>query len=382
MEDYDVAIVGGGPAGSSCAWSLIRSGRRVVIVDKSRFPRDKVCAGWITPEVVDALQLDSARYSQNAVFQPITGFIAAVGESRPVSTTYDHAVSYGIRRCEFDEFLLRRCGATLQLGEPLTALRRHAGQWLLNNTIRAPVLIGAGGHFCPIARSLGAAVGKNERAVTAQEVEFEASEAQAEHCTVSSSMPELYFCDDLKGYAWCFRKGRYFNVGLGREEHHGLADRLNRFWMWLVEQGKVPSAVRPRFRGHAYLTRSNSPRTILEDSVLLIGDAAGLAYSESGEGIRPAVESGLIAAQVVIGAAGDFSRHRLGEYSALLQQRFGARTESPSHDPSTAKAAAARMLMRIPWFVRHVVLERWFLRTNERALVLRGAASPQPVQAA
>lgn len=382
MEDYDVAILGGGPAGSSCAWSLTRSGRRVAIVDKSCFPRDKVCAGWITPEVVDALQLDGAQYSQSAVFQPITGFIAAVGKSRPVSITYDHPVSYGIRRREFDDFLLRRCGATLQLGEPLTALRRHAGQWLLNNTIRAPVLIGAGGHFCPIARSLGAAVGQNERAVMAQEVEFEAGEAQVEHCPVSITTPELYFCDDLKGYAWCFRKGRYFNVGLGREDHHGLADRLNNFWMWLVEQGKVPSVVRPRFRGHAYLTRSNSPRAILDDGVLLIGDAAGLAYSESGEGIRPAVESGLMAAQVVIGTAGDYSRLRLGEYSNLLEQRFGARTEPPSHDSSTTKAAAARMLMRIPWFVRHVVLERWFLRTHERALVLRGAAIPRPVQAA
>jgi len=51
--NYDVLIVGAGPAGASCAWRLKRAGLSVALVDKSRFPRDKVCAGWITPAVVD-----------------------------------------------------------------------------------------------------------------------------------------------------------------------------------------------------------------------------------------------------------------------------------------------------------------------------------------
>ena len=52
METCDVLIVGGGPAGSSCAWKLGQSGLNVVILDKARFPRHKVCAGWITPPVL------------------------------------------------------------------------------------------------------------------------------------------------------------------------------------------------------------------------------------------------------------------------------------------------------------------------------------------
>ena len=363
MDTYDVAIVGGGPAGSSCARALTRAGLRVVVVDKSLFPRDKVCAGWITPQVIELLQLDDA---YNGVLQPFTGFTAAVGESRAVAVTYDRPVSYGIRRCEFDDFLLRRCGATLKLGEPLRSLRRHAGLWLLNDAISAPLVIGAGGHFCPVAQYLGASVGRTERAITAQEIEFKASEAQAEKCTVSNKVPELYFCNDLKGYGWCLRKGEFFNIGLGREDHRGLTDRLKKFWMWLVSRRKIPNSVHPRFHGHAYLAWTRSRRLMLDDSVLLIGDAAGVAYSESGEGIRPAIESGLIAAQVVCRAGGDYSRMHLSKYPALLQDRFGAHpTRPPAYVQNATKAIAARWLMRVPWFVRHIVLERWFLHMHQ-----------------
>ena len=53
MTACDVLIVGGGPAGSTCAWKLRRPGLDVVVWDRQTFPRDKVCAGWITPQVVD-----------------------------------------------------------------------------------------------------------------------------------------------------------------------------------------------------------------------------------------------------------------------------------------------------------------------------------------
>jgi flavin-dependent dehydrogenase len=377
MRDYDVAIVGGGPAGSTCARALTQAGHNVVVVDKSHFPRDKVCAGWITPQVIEALQLDVLGYRQNAVFQPMTGFVTAIGRNPGVRITYNRAVSYGIRRCEFDDFLLRRSRATLELGAPVRSLRRHAGRWVINDSIRAPMLIGAGGHFCPVAQFLGASVGGTEIAVGAQEIEFEAPDAsdagekRADKCTVSPTIPELYFCDDLKGYGWCLRKGRFINVGLGREDPHGLAKRMKDFWIWLVARGKVPSTMHPRFHGHAYLTRIHSPRAIVGNGMLLVGDAAGLAYPESGEGIRPAIESGLMAARIVRSAEGEYSLRRIGEYPALLQKRFGVNWRRPTLNvPSSARTTLARSLLRIPWFVRHVVLNRSFLHMQQKALLL------------
>src|SRR5204862_2424285 len=78
MEFFDAIIVGGGPAGSTCAWALRRAGLKVCVADRAVFPRDKVCAGWITPPVIDALELDVEEYRQGRVFQPITAFRTSV----------------------------------------------------------------------------------------------------------------------------------------------------------------------------------------------------------------------------------------------------------------------------------------------------------------
>jgi len=98
-------------------------------------------------------------------------------------------------------------------------------------------------------------------------------------------------------------QGDYLNIGLGREGHQGLAEQLEDFCDFLRERGRIPATYR-QIPGHAYLLRGRSQRRLVDDGVLLIGDAAGLAYPQSGEGIRPAVESGLIAAAVIAQPAG------------------------------------------------------------------------------
>lgn len=369
METCDALVVGGGPAGSSCARALAQAGLDVVVLDKSDFPRDKVCAGWITPRVVDALQIDLNHYRQSRTLQPITAFRTGLGQRPAIKVNYDRTVSYGIRRCEFDDYLLRRAHARLKLGEPLRTAVRQGDRWLINNSITAPILIGAGGHFCPVAKLLGADVGRSEHAITAQEIEFEMDATQAQECGVETTAPELYFCDDLKGYAWCFRKGNYLNVGLGREGNHGLGEQLHSFWNWLAAQGKLPASQSPRFKGHAYLLSTRSPRTIVDDGVLLIGDAVGLAYPQSGEGILPAIESGILAARAVISAHSDYSRDRLAVYERWLQERFGPRNAQPAvKAPSPVRAALARSLLRTQWFSQHIVLDRWFLHARQPPL--------------
>ena len=122
MVSCDVLIVGAGPAGSSCAWKLRNSGLAVTILDKRTFPRDKVCGGWITPQVLQELQIDPAEYSPNRTFQPITGFRTGTMGGAEVETDYRETISYGIRRYEFDDFLLARSGARL-------LARSHSSLW-------------------------------------------------------------------------------------------------------------------------------------------------------------------------------------------------------------------------------------------------------------
>src|SRR5437762_6784209 len=105
-------------------------------MDRAVFPRDKVCAGWITPQVVTDLGLDLHEYAHGRTLQAIHGFRAGViGRATDVTTTYDRTVSYGIRRCEFDHYLLVRSKARLRVGESVSHIRRAGTAWIVNERI-------------------------------------------------------------------------------------------------------------------------------------------------------------------------------------------------------------------------------------------------------
>jgi flavin-dependent dehydrogenase len=382
MITCDVLIVGGGPAGSSCAWKLTRAGAKVIVLDKAVFPRDKTCAGWITPPVLDALELSADEYRQGRVFQPISAFRTSRIGDPEIHTQFGRTVSYGICRCEFDDYLLRRSGAQVRAGEPLASLRRDGGgsgsgsrdRWIANDAIAAPVVVGAGGHFCPVARQLGASHG-DEPIVAAQEIEVTLTADQAKACAIAPDTPELFLTRDLKGYGWCFRKQQVLNVGLGRQDRHELSRHVREFVARLIDAGKLPRDLAWRWKGHAYLLHGTSRRRLIDDGLLLIGDAAGFAYPRSGEGIRPAIESGLLAAQTLLEAAGAgrgrYRRDDLEPYRARVRARFG-KGETPGGWnvlPESFTAALGARLLAMPWFAREVFLSRWFLHAHEPALV-------------
>ncbi|MGO1750474.1 MAG: NAD(P)/FAD-dependent oxidoreductase [Marinobacter sp.] len=363
METYDLIIVGAGPAGSTLAKALEDSGKRALLIDKQDFPRDKTCAGWVTPTVMETLNIDLAEYGNGRTLQPIRRFrIGMMGQSA-VENDHGSVVSYGIRRCEFDDYLLGRTNTPRQLGTPVKSITRNDGNWLINDTWAAPLLVGAGGHFCPVAKLIGDGPGSHETVVAAKEVEFEMTNEQASACEARGDTPELWFCRDLKGYAWVFRKGNYLNVGLGREDNHKLTAHLQDFVDTMKATGRIPADLSSRFKGHAYLLYDHAGRPLVDDGLLLIGDAAGLAYTQSGEGIRPAIESALLAADV-IRRAPDFSATSLQAYGDAIANRFGHResaTEEGFQIPSWIKMPLASTLMRSHWFTRKVVTEKWFL---------------------
>lgn len=373
MQAFDVLIVGGGPSGSTCARSLREAGLRVAVVDKQSFPRDKTCAGWVTPHVVETLGMDLEAYaSAGRTLQPITGFLTGTIGGAEIVTRYPHPVSYGIRRCEFDHYLLQRSGAELLLGTPVRSIARTASGWTVNECLQAPLLIGAGGHFCPVARLVGARDIPGASVVAAQEAEFRLSAEEVAACNVDPRTPQLFFCRDLKGYGWCFRKEDHLNVGLGRREGGGLSTHVAEFCQFLRQRGSLGFDIACRFHGHAYQLYERASPTLYDDGVLLIGDAAGLAYPQSGEGIRPAVESGLIAADVVSRTAGDYSAEALAVYAARMRARFGQpRTPGVTRwiPHGWLEHAAARLLTSRK-FAERVVIDRWFLHRRQPLLDL------------
>lgn len=423
MDHCDVLIVGGGPAGTTCARALVAAGLDVMVIDKATFPRDKPCAGWITPPVVEILGLEIDEYRAGGrVCQPITAFRTSRIDSRPgrtsgraIETDFEAPVSYGILRREFDHYLLERCGARVRMGTPFTSMRRteegqgdgaghgagnaagnghavsnggsNSGEWIVNETIRTPLVIGAGGHFCPVARQLTPIIVDDDRehVVAAQEIEVRMTPAQAAACAASGERPELYLCEDLKGYGWCFRKEDVLNIGLGRLDRHALSAHVKAFADWLVSEARVPADLVWRWKGHAYLLREESTRSLTADGVMLIGDAAGLAYSRSGEGIRPAIESAVLAAQAILTARGLYTRAELEPYREAIESRFGAGATSVAAGagngvgvvngatsagfiPERVSVALGRLLLRTRPFTRDVLLRRWFLHTQDPPL--------------
>ena len=369
MIRCDALIVGGGPGGSTAARLLRLAGWDVIVADRARFPRDKVCAGWVTPAVFPLLDLTPAEYQATGLtFQEITAFRTSLMGRRAVETRYPRVVSYAIRRCEFDTFLLKRAGVRVRENTVVRTIRRDQGRWIVNETIEAPVVIGAGGHFCPVARQLRTREDhegheeepEDERAIVAKEAEFPIGGGGTQ---VSGTTPELFFCRDLQGYAWCVRKGDYMNVGIGRRGNQGFGEHVRDFVAFLERQRIITGISNARWRGHAYLGSGLGARPVIGPGALLIGDAAGLAYPESGEGIRPAIESGRLAAEALIAAGGRSAIEDLQPYADALRRTHPAVRENPA-PMRTVLTALGRVLLGSRAFTRHVVLDRWFLRAN------------------
>src|SRR6059036_1341010 len=302
VADHDVIVVGGGPGGSTAAWRLARAGLRPLLLDAAVFPRVKVCAGWVTPEALADVEVDPAKYP--LTIQPFTACGFAFDGARH-ETRWRRPASYGIVRKEFDHHLLdraRAAGADVREGARVTAVTREKDAIHVaseRGVFTAPVVIGAGGHHCPVAKAFGK-VSEQEEVVIAQESETRLPPERLD--ALRGGAPELFVEPDLKGYGWYFPKEDVLNVGVGCVAGPGadLPRRRDALVRALRAAGRLPAdlPIEP-FRGHAYVVRRRAPRRLAGDRFCLVGDAAGLARDLSGEGIGPAIRSGRLAAEAV-----------------------------------------------------------------------------------
>src|SRR6478609_1459885 len=119
VRTCDVLIVGGGPAGSAAARQLKLRGVDVLVLDKEVFPRLKLCAGWITPEVIRDLEMDVASYPHRFLtFNRLHIHLKGLHFRIP-------SVQHSIRRFEFDAWLLERSGAPV-VRHTVRSIRRES----------------------------------------------------------------------------------------------------------------------------------------------------------------------------------------------------------------------------------------------------------------
>lgn len=293
MTKYDVIIVGGGPAGSSCAWQLQRRGLDCLILDKERFPRLKLCAGWITPEVMDDLEIDAAAYPHRFLtFEAIR--VHLYGLSYRLRSP-----QHSIRRYEFDDWLLKRSAATVLQHDVKRIARRGSG-FVLDDTFECDCLVGAGGTRCPVYRSLFRDA--NPRAKLLQVV---ALEHELPYQWQDPDCHLWFFEKGLPGYSWYVPKqDGFINLGVGgiaarlKRRDEGIQSHWDRFIAALRRRGLIDDALDPKPQGYSYYLRDHVD-TLRLDNALLVGDAAGLATRDMAEGIGPAVRSGILAANAI-----------------------------------------------------------------------------------
>jgi len=292
VRDCDVLIVGGGPAGSSAAWALKRAGVDVLVLDKESFPRLKLCAGWITPEVVRDLQIDIKQYPHRFLtFERL--HITLKGVRLKLS-----AVQHSIRRYEFDAWLLARARAPV-VQHTVRHVRADGQGFVIDEQFRCRYLIGAGGTRCPVYRELFRDL--NPRAPGLQTVTLEHEfpyDWQDPDCHL------WFFEDGLPGYAWYVPKADgWLNVGIG-----GMAERIKAsgrdiryHWSHLIAKldRKLARGAQYEPTGYSYFLRGQVPVPQV-GRAYITGDAAGLATRDMAEGIGPAVRSGLRAAQSIL----------------------------------------------------------------------------------
>ena len=292
MENHEVIVVGGGPAGSSCAWRLRQRGVDVLILDKATFPRTKLCAGWITPQVLSDLQMDVQEYPHRFLtFKKIKFHLAGLSYSFKT-------VQHSIRRYEFDEWLIKRSGADVAFHK-VQKIEKDDEGYIIDDTYRCRYLVGAAGTGCPVYRLLFRQ--RNPRSRDLQVVTLEHEFA----CDYPDDTCHLWFFrHGLPGYSWYVPKENgYLNTGVGgmsvklKSGQKGIHNHWDAFTEDLAQSGLVRDyAFKPK--GHSYYLR-DKVQTVRTGNAFIVGDAAGLATRDLGEGIGPAVRSAILVAEAI-----------------------------------------------------------------------------------
>jgi len=291
----DVAIVGAGPAGATLAYELLKAGLQPLLLDKAVFPRTKVCAGGLTLKALRFLPPDMGAILENEIRRVQLSFKL----DRVFTKAWHQPLLYTVERRRFDAFLverLRQAGGDFSDGEAVEMITPGPGDSSAIVTskrrLQARVVVGADGARSLVARGAGL-----------QPVDFWHLGLQAaipwklmsRNARESARTVFLDLGTMADGYAWGFPRRQALVVGVGGPLPQGrrLQGYHARLLSYLaLEEHQVPLAAH-------LIPHRVTPRPIMRDRILLVGDAAGLVDFWTGEGIFAALHSARLAARQI-----------------------------------------------------------------------------------
>lgn len=337
--EYDVIIVGGGPAGSTAARLLGKAGYSVALLERQAYPRDKICGGCLSQKTIRfldrafSLPVDALRQEGLLDFTG-TGYALYIGNRRILAGGLDEPVYFTSRK-RYDAYLAKAAGedgAEIHTGAEVGAVD-HAHRTVTTSDgdrYSARVIIGADGVHSRVRRTLPEGVVDRERwqsnlgwtlelAIPRREVEALADEDGAIRLDADLATPHLVFAACRWGYGWVFPNREAIIVGIGgllSANGNSLRDRFKAF---LKDIGF--SALIDRRPAGYPLPLGNYVLIPAHAGTVLIGDAAGFTGPLLGEGIFYAHRTAEFAAYAV-------DRHLMagsslaGTYAALLRRHL------------------------------------------------------------
>ena len=352
-ERYDVAVVGAGPAGSMAAYQLAQRGWRVLLLDRSRFPRDKACGDGLTRIAVR--QLESIGLADRFVtLQRITGVRVCKDFSSVRERQYHPEAMHGgyalaVPRTDLDDWMRLRAqqaGAHFRDGVSVTGPHwcgdRVGGVVIqtgeTQQTLRARFVIAADGATSQFARQVGLLDSGPAYLSFAVRSYYRNPEQLQQQFEVYLPIRPPGAGQSVVGYGWVFPLGGdLVNAGVGfmpfareqgkvslRQLQANFVEDLRRHdprFAQILETGKLLGAA---------LRHGLDPARCSGAGVLLAGDAASLSDPLTGEGIGSALESGSMGAEVLHGALRR-DDDDLRAYNAWLGERYRDRVKG-RHD--------------------------------------------------
>ena len=355
-EDHtaDVIVVGAGPAGAATAYHLAQAGLDVLLLEKTEFPREKICGDGLTPRAVTQLIRMGIDTSPENGWLHNKG-LRIIGGGRQLELEWPELAShpnYGLvrPRSDFDELLARqaqKAGARLleqcnvtgpvldERTSRIVGVNAKLGSEKRETTFRAPIVVAADGN----STRLSIAMGLHKRDDRPMGVAYRAYYKNPRHNDDwLESWLELRDAEHpdrlLPGYGWIFGMGDgTSNIGLGilnTSTAFGSVDYRDMMRRWLAttpaewelteENRTVP------IRGAA-LPMGFNRTPHYHQGLLLVGDAGGLVNPFNGEGIAYAMESGQIAADVITQAHARATAAQrelaLAVYPRILKDTYG-----------------------------------------------------------
>ena len=348
-DDADVFVVGAGPSGATTAYYLAQAGVNVLLLEKARFPREKVCGDGLTPRAVKALVAMGVDASADAGWLRNKG-LRVIGAGMRLELDWpdlDAFPGYGLvrQRADFDEILARRAqaaGAKLleevsvtgpvlddQTGQIIGVTAQEDGA---SRTYRARVVVAADGNSSRLAVAMGLHKRDDRPLGVAVRTYYTSPRHEDDYL---ESWLDLWDGDKLlPGYGWIFGMGDgTSNVGLGllnTSKAFGNTDYRDLLKRWLAgmpqEWGYVEENRTEPVRGAALPMGFNRTPAYYR-GLMLAGDAAGMVNPFNGEGIAYAMECGEILARVIAQALGRPSRAEtervLRAYPQALRDAYG-----------------------------------------------------------